>query len=116
MRLLRTCKFNACSCYCRVEADAQDSEPGLHTGEHASAEARFAAAALQLQGRDKVDREELRGLRRQMRAEKKVRRHLWDDTQFTLPARTLRACYLMAVVAEQRCSATQYTAATLARD
>ena len=47
----------------------------MHTGEHASAEARFAAAASQLRGRDKLDREELRGLRRQMRAEKKVRMH-----------------------------------------
>ena len=57
---------------CREQAEAVDDEPGLHTGEHASAEARFAKAATQLQGRDKLDREQLRDLRRQMRAEKKV--------------------------------------------
>jgi len=57
---------------CRAFELDDDAEPGLHTGEHASADARFAAAASQLRGRDKLDREELRGLRRQMRAEKKV--------------------------------------------
>jgi len=57
----------------------------LHTGEHASAEARFAAAASQLRGRDKLDREELRGLRRQMRAEKKVRKCYQEMKHAPLP-------------------------------
>lgn len=47
-------------------------EAGLHTGEHATAEARYLAAAAQLKGRDKEDREVLRELRQQIRAEKKV--------------------------------------------
>jgi hypothetical protein len=58
---------------CREEAQAVYVAPGLHTGEHASVEARFAEAATQLRGRDRLDREQLRDLRRQMRAEKKVR-------------------------------------------
>ena len=50
-----------------------EEEPGLDTGDHATAEERYAAAAAQLKGRDKLDREQLRELRQQMRAEKKVR-------------------------------------------
>ena len=48
-------------------------EPGLDTGDHVTAKDRYAAAAAQLKGRDKLDREQLRELRQQMRAEKKVR-------------------------------------------
>ena len=50
-----------------------EEEPGLHTGEHASAVERFQAAAEQLKGRDKLDRQQLRDFRRQLRSEKKVR-------------------------------------------
>ena len=53
-------------------AAAADGEPGLHTGEHATAEERYRAAAEQLRVRDKLDREELRERRQQLRAEKKV--------------------------------------------
>ena len=67
--------FSFCHHRGNEDADTDASEPGLHAGEHVSAEARFAAAASQLRGRDKLDREQLRDLRRQMRAEKKVRPH-----------------------------------------